>query len=47
MRVLLDGIPFDEVRVSIIMNGDVLPIMAMHIRATVEQQMELGLEMGK
>ena len=42
VRVLSDIISLNEVRVSMTMNGDVLPIMDVYIRAAVEQQMELG-----
>ena len=37
VRVLSDGIPLDEVSVYMTMNWDVLPVMAMYIRAAVEQ----------
>ena len=42
--VLFDGIPLDEVSVSMAMKGDVLPVMVMYIRSEVEQQVELGPE---
>ena len=42
MRLLFDDIPLDEVSVSMTMNGAVPPIMAIYIRAAVEQHMELG-----
>ena len=38
VRVLFDGISLNKVSVSMTMNGDVLPVMAMYIRAAVEQQ---------
>ena len=47
MRVLLDGIPLNKVSVSMTMNGDVLPVMSMYIRAVVDQQMDLGPERSK
>ncbi len=37
MRVLFDGIPLDEMSVSMTMNGAVLPIMALYIVAAEEQ----------
>ena len=37
MRVLFDGIPLDEVSVSMTMNGAVLPVMALYIVAAEEQ----------
>ena len=37
MRVLFDGIPLDQMSVSMTMNGAVLPIMAMYIVAAEEQ----------
>ncbi len=37
MRVLFNGIPLDEVSVSMTMNGAVLPIMALFIAAAEEQ----------
>ncbi|MCP3860137.1 MAG: methylmalonyl-CoA mutase, partial [Phycisphaeraceae bacterium] len=37
MRVLFDGIPLDQVSVSMTMNGAVLPIMALYIVAAEEQ----------
>ncbi|MEE9414549.1 MAG: methylmalonyl-CoA mutase [Acidimicrobiales bacterium] len=45
MRQLFDGIPLDEMTVSMTMNGAVLPIMALYIVAAEEQgvaQSELG-----
>ena len=38
-KFLFNGIPLDEVSVSMTMNGDVLHVMAMYIRAAVEQHM--------
>ena len=37
VMVLFDGIPLNEVSVSMTMNGDLLPIMEMYIRVAVEQ----------
>jgi len=37
MRILFDGIPLDEMSVSMTMNGAVLPIMAFYIVAAEEQ----------
>jgi len=37
MRILFDGIPLDEVSVSMTMNGAVLPIMALYVIAAEEQ----------
>src|SRR6056300_483683 len=37
MKVLFDGIPLDEISVSMTMNGAVLPIMAFYIIAAEEQ----------
>ncbi|RIL08167.1 methylmalonyl-CoA mutase [bacterium] len=37
MRVLFDGIPLDQVSVSMTMNGAVLPILALYIVAAEEQ----------
>ena len=37
MRMLFDGIPLDEMSVSMTMNGAVLPIMALYITAAEEQ----------
>jgi len=37
MRILFDGIPLDQMSVSMTMNGAVLPIMAMYIVAAEEQ----------
>ena len=37
MKVLFDGIPLDEMSVSMTMNGAVVPVMAMYIAAAEEQ----------
>ncbi|MDX2438470.1 MAG: methylmalonyl-CoA mutase family protein, partial [Acidobacteriota bacterium] len=37
MRILFDGLPLDQVSVSMTMNGAVLPIMALYIVAAEEQ----------
>src|SRR5699024_11498713 len=37
MKILFDGIPLDEMSVSMTMNGAVLPIMAFYIIAAEEQ----------
>jgi methylmalonyl-CoA mutase len=37
MRTLFDGIPLDQMSVSMTMNGAVLPIMALYIVAAEEQ----------
>ena len=37
MRILFDGIPLDQVSVSMTMNGAVLPIMALYVIAAEEQ----------
>lgn len=37
MKILFDGIPLDEMSVSMTMNGAVLPIMAFYIVAALEQ----------
>src|SRR5207342_1724027 len=37
MRTLFDGIPLDQMTVSMTMNGAVLPIMALYIVAAEEQ----------
>ncbi|MFO8128872.1 MAG: methylmalonyl-CoA mutase [Bacteroidales bacterium] len=41
MEVLFDGIPLDEMSVSMTMNGAVLPVMAFYIVAALEQGVEL------
>jgi methylmalonyl-CoA mutase len=42
MKVLFDGIPLDEMSVSMTMNGAVLPIMAFYIVAAQEQGVDLA-----
>ena len=37
MKILFDGIPLDEISVSMTMNGAVLPVMAFYIVAAEEQ----------
>src|SRR5690625_3765550 len=37
MKILFDGIPLDEMSVSMTMNGAVLPVMAFYIVAAEEQ----------
>jgi methylmalonyl-CoA mutase len=37
MQILFDGIPLDEMSVSMTMNGAVLPILAFYIVAAEEQ----------
>eukprot|EP00985_Skeletonema_marinoi_P020691 scaffold12368_cov149-Skeletonema_marinoi.AAC.2 len=44
MKVLFDGIPLDQISVSMTMNGAVLPTMAMYVQAAIEQQEVLGAE---
>ena len=44
MKILFDGIPLDQISVSMTMNGAVLPTMAMYVQAAIEQQEELGRE---
>jgi len=44
MKVLFDGIPLDQISVSMTMNGAVLPTMAMYVQAAIEQQEALGDE---
>ena len=41
MKVLFDGIPLDEMSVSMTMNGAVLPIMAFYIVAAKEQGVDI------
>jgi methylmalonyl-CoA mutase len=41
MKVLFDGIPLDQMSVSMTMNGAVLPIMAFYIAAAIEQGVAL------
>ena len=42
MKILFDGIPLDEMSVSMTMNGAVLPIMAFYIVASEEQGVSLS-----
>ena len=42
MKILFDGIPLDEMSVSMTMNGAVLPIMAFYIVAAEEQDVALS-----
>jgi methylmalonyl-CoA mutase len=42
MRTLFDGIPLEDVSVSMTMNGAVLPILALYIVASEEQGAELA-----
>lgn len=44
MKVLFDGIPLDQISVSMTMNGAVLPTMAMYCQAAIEQQEAFGEE---
>ena len=44
MKILFDGIPLDQISVSMTMNGAVLPTMAMYVQAAIEQQEALGNE---
>jgi len=44
MKMLFDGIPLDQISVSMTMNGAVLPTMAMYAQAAIEQQETLGIE---
>ena len=44
MNILFDGIPLDQISVSMTMNGAVLPTMAMYVQAAIEQQEALGDE---
>ncbi|MEW6283924.1 MAG: methylmalonyl-CoA mutase, partial [Candidatus Eremiobacterota bacterium] len=37
MRVLFEGIPLDQISVSMTMNGAVLPVMALYVAAAMEQ----------
>jgi methylmalonyl-CoA mutase len=46
MRTLFDGIPLDEMSVSMTMNGAVLPIMALYIAAAEEQGVKPELLAG-
>ena len=40
MRILFDGIPLDQMSVSMTMNGAVLPVLALYIAAAEEQGVE-------
>ncbi|KPK16619.1 MAG: methylmalonyl-CoA mutase [Myxococcales bacterium SG8_38] len=40
MRILFDGIPLDEMSVSMTMNGAVLPVLALYVVAAEEQGVE-------
>ena len=42
MKVLFNGIPLDQMSVSMTMNGAVLPVMAFYIVAAMEQGVELA-----
>ena len=42
MKILFDGIPLDQISVSMTMNGAVLPTMAMYVQTAIEQQEALG-----
>ena len=42
MKILFDGIPLQEMSVSMTMNGAVLPILASYIVAGIEQGVKLG-----
>jgi methylmalonyl-CoA mutase len=44
MKLLFDGIPLDQISVSMTMNGAVLPTMAMYVQAAIEQQEAIGNE---
>jgi len=46
MKILFDGIPLDQMSVSMTMNGAVLPIMAFYIVAAEEQGVALGQMAG-
>jgi methylmalonyl-CoA mutase len=46
MKILFDGIPLDQMSVSMTMNGAVLPIMAFYIVAAEEQGVESQLLSG-
>ena len=39
VRLLIYGIPLDEVSVSMTMDRSILPVMSVYIRAVVEHQM--------
>jgi len=42
MKVLFDGIPLDQMSVSMTMNGAVLPVLASYIIAAEEQGVKPG-----
>ena len=44
MKVLFNGIPLNQISVSMTMNGAVLPTMAMYVQTAIEQQEALGEE---
>ena len=46
MKVLFDGIPLDQMSVSMTMNGAVIPVMAFYIVAAEEQGVDSKLLMG-
>ncbi len=46
MKRLFDGIPLDEMSVSMTMNGAVLPILAFYIGAAIEQGVDLSALSG-
>ena len=46
MKLLFDGIPLDQMSVSMTMNGAVLPVLAMFIVAGEEQGVEQGQHRG-
>ncbi|MBL8728361.1 MAG: methylmalonyl-CoA mutase [Planctomycetes bacterium] len=46
MRILFDGIPLDQVSVSMTMNGAVIPILALYIAAAAEQGVPAGKLQG-
>ncbi len=46
IKVLFDGIPLDQISVSMTMNGAVLPILAFYIVAAEEQGVDISLLQG-
>ena len=46
MKILFDGIPLDQMSVSMTMNGAVLPILAMYVAAAEEQGVDQSLLRG-
>ncbi len=46
MKILFDGIPLDQMSVSMTMNGAALPVMAMYIAAAEEQGVDHGALAG-